>query len=140
MIIDTTYILPLARIQVDTDLLKDIADGKIKLDLEDITISSISIFELQAKALKLAVPVKHVTEAIEAIFTTFKVIPFYESELVKISYELKELIEDYIDCIIVATAVTMEENLITEDSIILGNREMIKKEYGVKILNYKELF
>lgn len=57
MIIGTTYLLPLARIEVETDLLLALAERNIPADqlrLEDIQINSISIFELQAKAAKLS--------------------------------------------------------------------------------------
>ena len=73
MILDTTYLLPLARISVDTDLLKAIADGKVGWKLEEVTVSMISIFELQAKAAKLMVPAEFVVDAVEAIFRAFKV-------------------------------------------------------------------
>ena len=73
MILDTTYLLPLARISVDTDLLRAIAEGKVGWKLEEVTVSMISIFELQAKAAKLMVPAEFVVDAVEAIFRAFKV-------------------------------------------------------------------
>ncbi|MEM3607400.1 MAG: hypothetical protein QW238_00855 [Candidatus Bathyarchaeia archaeon] len=127
MILDTTYLLPLARIAIDLDLLDAIAKGKTSLKLEDITVSLISIFELQAKAAKLMVPAEFVVKATNAIFNAFKVESFYNTEIIKVSYKLKKLIPDYIDCVIVATAIILKENLITEDSLILANAEEIKK-------------
>ena len=62
MILDTTYLLPLALIQIDTDLLRAIADEKANLKLEETTVNMISIFELQAKPAKLMVPAKFVVE------------------------------------------------------------------------------
>ena len=53
MIIDTTYLLPLARTRINNDLLRAMADGKIELRFEDIIVNSVSIFELQAKDAKL---------------------------------------------------------------------------------------
>ncbi|MBS7655460.1 PIN domain-containing protein [Candidatus Bathyarchaeota archaeon] len=139
MILDTIYLLPLARIAIDLDLLDAIAKGKTSLKLEDITVSLISIFELQAKAAKLMVPAEFVVKATNAIFNAFKVEPFYKPEIIKVSYELKKLIPDYIDCVIVATAIMLKENLITEDSLILANAEAIKKEYGVNVLSFKDV-
>ena len=39
MIIDTTYLLPLSAVGVDTDLLKAIDDGRINLELSKLAIS-----------------------------------------------------------------------------------------------------
>jgi PIN domain nuclease of toxin-antitoxin system len=139
LIIDTTYLLPLSRIGIDTDLLKAMEENKIKLDLDDFSISSISIFELQAKAAKLEIQTNFTVEAVEVIDTVFKIQPFYNQKVIKISYELLSYIKDYIDCIIVATAIALGEDLITEDSKIHDKKELIKKKYKINILNYHDL-
>ena len=139
MIIDTTYLLPLARIKIDKDLLRAIADEKVKLSFEDIRINEISIFELQAKAAKLMIPAKFVIEAIETILKAFKIERFHKPEIIEIANEIRRSIPDYIDCIIVATAVLTKESLITEDSLILSKREQIQKKHGIKILAFSEL-
>jgi len=53
-------------------LLRAIAEKKVRLDikLEDLIISLISIFELQAKAAKLGVSEKYVIEAVETLMTS----------------------------------------------------------------------
>lgn len=58
MIIDTTYLLPLARIGVETDLLRAVVEGRVRRDvsLRNLKVNLISLFELQAKAAKLGVP------------------------------------------------------------------------------------
>jgi hypothetical protein len=56
LILDTAYILPLAKIGVDTDVLLAIAERKTDLVISEMGISLISIFELQAKAAKLRTP------------------------------------------------------------------------------------
>lgn len=139
MIIDTTYLLPLARIRIETDLLKLIAENKAKLKFSDITISLISIFELQAKATKLAIPSQHIIKATEVILKTFRIIPFYDPKIIETSYELRRIIPDYIDCIITATAITTNDNLITEDTLILAKKHTLEKEYSIKILNYDDI-
>ena len=63
MILDTTYLLPLAGIGVDVDLLRSIVEGRVPLDLGDVKVSLISLFELQAKAAKLDIPVERVVKA-----------------------------------------------------------------------------
>jgi len=139
LILDTTYLLPLARINVDTDLLRAIADRKVSWKLEDVTVSMISIFELQAKAAKLMVPTEFVVDAVKAIFGAFNVESFYKPEIIEVAYKVKRLIPDYVDCVIVATAIVLKEDLATEDSQILSNRGVVKEEYGVSTLSYKEL-
>jgi len=138
LIIDTTYLLPLTRIQVDTDLLTAIAEGETDLKLEDIAVNLISIFELQAKAAKLGVPSKFVAESVDAILSAFRVVPFHKPEVIETSFELRKNIQDYIDCVIVATAATLKETLITEDALILTNRKQINEKYGISILSYED--
>ncbi|HDD36780.1 MAG TPA: type II toxin-antitoxin system VapC family toxin [Archaeoglobus veneficus] len=139
MILDTTYLLPLAGIGVDTDLLKAVFEDKAKLRLEDFSVSLISIFELQAKAAKLKVPVSTVLSAVKTITKVFKVIPFYDVEVIDKSFELRKHISDYIDCIIVATAIVLKKDLVTEDTLIHENKKLIKENYGVNIFDYKSL-
>jgi len=69
--------LPLARIAIEVDLLDAITKGKTDLKLEDVTVSLISIFELQTKAMRLMVPAEFIIKAVKAIFNAFKVEPFY---------------------------------------------------------------
>ncbi len=141
MIIDTIYLLPLARIHVRTDLLRAIAEEKtkLKLDFSDLRINLISIFELQAKAAKLGIPPKHVSRAINAIFRVFEIIPYYKEEIIEIAHKLRKQINDYIDCIIVATAITQQEPLVTEDKMIIRMRDKIEKEYNINIYTYNDL-
>ncbi len=141
MIIDTTYLLPLARIRVPTDLLKALIEEKlnIEVELEELGISLISIFELQAKASKLGVPPKYVSIAIDTVFKVFNIVPYYRDDIVKTAHELREYINDYIDCIILATAITRQEPLITEDELILSIRDEIEERYNTKILSYRDL-
>ena len=140
MIIDTLYLLPLARIGVRTDLLKAIVEGKTEnIDLKDLKVSLISIFELQAKAAKLGVPSRDTVKAISVILKAFRVIPFYREDIVETAYELYRILDDYIDSIIVATAVALREDLATEDTVIHAHKKELEEEYGIKILSYKDL-
>jgi PIN domain nuclease of toxin-antitoxin system len=141
MIIDTTYLLPLARIHVEKDLLRAIAEGriKIKLDFSDLKVNLISIFELQAKASKLGIPPKYVFRAIDTIFKVFEVIPYYKREIIEAAHKLREQMSDYIDCIIVATAITRKEPLVTEDKVIIGMKERIKRQYGIDVYTYNDI-
>ena len=73
------------------------------------------------------------------IFKSFKIIPFYEEDIVKKAHEVNKLLDNYIDSIIVATAITLNEELITEDTIINKLREVLYKKYGLRVKRYKDL-
>ncbi|MCE4610394.1 MAG: PIN domain-containing protein [Desulfurococcales archaeon] len=140
MILDTTYLLPLAGISVDVDLLRGIVEGRLPLDLSDVKVSLISLFELQAKAAKLDIPVERVVKAVEAIERAFTVVPFTIPEIIEISFSLrKALLKDYIDSVIVATAIALKEPLATEDEDIHAIARVIEKKYGIKIYSYSRL-
>ena len=141
MIIDTIYLLPLARIYVETDLLRAIAEERtrIRLSFNDLKINLISIFELQAKASKLGIPPKHVFKAIDTIFRVFEVIPYYREEIIETADKLHKEISDYIDCIIAATAIIQQEPLITEDKILIRMKNKIKKHYDIDVYSYDDI-
>jgi predicted nucleic acid-binding protein len=139
MILDTTYLLPLARIDVDTDLLRASVEGRANIELEGTAVSLISLFELQAKAAKLGVTPVFVSEALRVINKAFRVIPFYRDEVVEMSFALRKVIPDYVDCVILATAVTSSEDLVTEDSLLLAKRDSIEEEHGIKVYSFMDL-
>ncbi len=139
MIIDTTYLLPLAKIEVPTDVFADILRGKISIDLSELSVSSISIFELQAKAAKLGIPYKHIVKAIRFIMRHLRVIDFWDKDIVEYSFELRKLLPDYISCVILATAIKHDNELLTEGTRILKIRPHIEETYGTKIIRYSDL-
>ncbi len=138
MIIDTTYLLSLAKAEIEADLLTSIDDGEIEIPASEIRISMISLFELQAKAAKIKLPAKFAIDAIEAIKASLKVEPFYTPKIIKVADTLSREIGDYVDCLILATAIAFKEDLITEDSVLIKMREAVKQEYGINLLNYRD--
>lgn len=139
MILDTTYLLPLAQIAVDTDLLAAVAKRKTDFKLEDISISLISIFELQAKGAKLKVPAKSIVRAVDAVTSAFDVVPFYGAEVIEAALKIRKTVSDYVDCIILATAITSNEDLVTEDSLILEKKGKLLKEHNLRVISFKDL-
>jgi len=67
------------------------------------------------------------------------VIDFWDENLVRISFDLRKMLPDYVDCVIVATAIRYSDMLLTEDSRIHAIKEYIHKNYGVRVLSYSEL-
>ncbi len=139
MILDTSYFLPLARIGISTDLLLATVENRTTLQMNEMSLSLISIFELQAKAAELKIPFGFAAQSIETILDSFEVKSFSDPKTAELSFEIRETINDYIDCIIVATAVASRENLVTEDTRILDEREHLEKNYGIKIFSYEDM-
>ena len=143
MILDTSYLLPLARIQITSNLLLAVNEKKTApetVSFDRMTLNSISIFELQAKAAKLAVSTSWVKEALEIIYGLFRIEPYNSPKIIEITSSLREnFFTDYIDCVIIATAVVAGEELVTEDSKILRRRTDLTDKYNLKILSYRDL-
>ena len=136
MILDTTYLLPLVGVAVKNDLLRAIVEGRVKgITLDNLAISQISLFEIQAKSVKLRIPV----ERVRAITSTLEVIPFYSKPVIKYSFELYELLGDYVDSVIVATAISTRKAFITEDKLILSHKNTLEDKYRVKIYSYNDI-
>jgi len=139
LILDTTYFLPLAQIAVDTDLLAAVARKETDLKLEDISVSLISLFELQAKGAKLHVPAKSTILAIDAIVSAFRIVPFYENGVIEAAQNLRRVISDYVDCVILATGIASREDVVTEDSIVLEKKRKLFRDYNLKVLSFSDL-
>lgn len=52
---------------------------------------------------------------------------------------MKNTIRDYIDCIILATAIALEDDLLTEDGNIHKWKDYVYEECGVKVYRYSDL-
>jgi len=139
LILDTTYLLPLARVGIDTDLLRAIADRRADIEMSEVAVSLISLFELQAKAAKLGVPAGAANDSVGAILDNFAVVPFSSPEIVKVSFALREETADYIDCVVMATAAVRREGLASEDSKIWRARRVLHDRYGVDVYRYRDL-
>lgn len=139
MILDTTYLLPLARVGIDTDLLRAVLEDRTEIRMGELAVSLISVFELQAKAAKLRVPAEVTNKSINAVLDNFEIVPFSEPEVVRLSFLLREQTSDYIDCVIAATAAARKENLASEDSKIWKMRRLLRERYGVEIHRYNDL-
>ena len=124
---------------MDTDLLAAVARRKTDVKFEDLAVSLISIFELQAKGAKLNIPAKAVIRAVDAIISAFRVVPFYETGIIEIAQKMRKTVSDYVDCILMATAISNKEDLVTEDSLILEKKGKLSREYNLRVLSFKDL-
>jgi PIN domain nuclease of toxin-antitoxin system len=133
ILLDTTYLLPAVGISIK-ELSKD---ALIKLNTKEnqIAISQISIFELAAKGAKYVVrgtlSPERVTRGIRALLydDTVETIPTHETKILLTSFTLRSKLPDFIDCLILSTALNNCDALITEDTAIHDikkNREYIE--------------
>lgn len=122
ILLDTTYLLPIVGITVK-ELPRD-AILKLINEGHQIAISQISLFELAAKGAKYvkngALKAETVTRGIRALSYNEKieVIPITDTKLLLIAFTLRNMLEDFIDCLILATAINECNALVTEDSDI----------------------
>jgi len=148
LLLDTTYLLPAIGISV-----KGLpSDAPIKLTRKGhkIFISDISIFELSAKGAKHitagTLSGERVTKGVRAIVydETIETVPMHESTLLLTAFKLKGMLNDFIDCLILSSAINRCDLLITEDNDIKklnGNKELkdaiatTNPEFKIKTMN-----
>lgn len=122
--LDTTYLLPLIGVAI-----KGLpGDALLTLLEEDheIVISGISVFELAAKAGKLitaeSLKAEKVSRGITALIHDERIerIPVHHTPQLATAFKLRGMMNDFIDCTILATALHYSDVLVTEDGIIHG--------------------
>lgn len=141
MIIDTMYLFPLIGMDFKNDLLRAICEDKVgnRINIDDLKINLISLFELQAKASKMNIPVEYVVKGLTVIVKSFTIIPFYRSDVIELAHKINKIIGDYTDSVIISTGAALKEDIISEDSIILKNKDLIKREFGIDILSFDDI-
>lgn len=117
---DTTYLLPAIGISIK-DLPKDTL-VRLMQKGHQISISNISIFELSAKGAKHVaagtLSTERVTRGIRAIVydERITVIPMHDSSVLLMAFKLRRLLSDFIDCLILSSAVNRCDAILTEDN------------------------
>jgi len=130
LLLDTTYLLSAIGISIKNHP----NESPIKLIQKghQISMSNISIFELSAKGAKHvaagSLSAERVTRGIRAILynETIKTIPIHESTILHTAFKLRKLLSDFIDCLVLSSAINQCDALITEDNDIQNlkkNRE-----------------
>jgi predicted nucleic acid-binding protein len=122
VLLDTTYLLPTISIAI-----KEVPkDAIIKLNEKgyEIAISRVSIFELLAKSAKYIakneLSPERATLGIRAILydDIIEKISADSSKVMLTAFALRSLMSDFIDCLVVSTALNYCDALITEDQDI----------------------
>lgn len=122
LLLDTTYLLPAIGISVQ-DLPED-APIKLIQRGHQIFISEITIFELSAKATKHittgALSDERVSRGIRAIVYDDMItrVPIHDSSILLTAFKLRRMLNDFIDCLILSSAVQQTDILVTEDKDI----------------------
>ena len=122
LLLDTTYLLPAIGVSIK-DLLRDAPIELIRKGHE-ISISDITIFELIAKGAKHitlgTLTAERVSRGIRAIVYDDRIerIPVHDSSVLLTAFKLRRMLNDFIDCLILSSAINRNDILMTEDGDI----------------------
>lgn len=119
ILLDTTYLLPLIGVSVNgipnDFLLRLIGKG------HSLYVSSVSLFELMAKGAKYTVkglvPIERVLRGIQALIYDDRIakVTYTDLDILAIAIRLRTELEDFIDCIMLSTALNCCNAILTED-------------------------
>lgn len=131
LLLDTTHLLPAIGVSIrgipeDTPI-KLIGKGY------EISMSDITLFELSAKGAKYitlgTLTAERVSRGIRAIVYDDRIerIPVHDSSVLLTAFKLRRMLNDFIDCLILSSAINRTDALVTEDGDIHDIRE--KREF-----------
>jgi PIN domain nuclease of toxin-antitoxin system len=147
ILLDTTYLLPAIGISLK-DFPRDVLI-MLRRKGNQVFMSDISIFELSAEGAKYVgakkLSAERVIEGIRAIVFDENIvkIPIHESRILLTALRIRDWLSDFIDCLIVSSALNQCDALISEDTDIQsleGNRafhellEMINPKFEIRTL------
>jgi len=123
LLLDTTYLLPAIGIAIKE--LPNDAPLKLITQGHQIAITDITIFELAAKAAKHitngTLTPERVTRGIKAITydDTIEIIPATRDQKILLTaFKLRNTLSDFIDCLILSSAINQCDAIVTEDTDI----------------------
>ena len=122
LLLDTTYLLK--AIGVSIKGLPEDAPIKLINKGHLISMSDITIFELSAKGTKHItvgnLTAERVSRGIRAIVYDDKIerIPIHDSSVLITAFKLRRMLSDFIDCLILSSAINRNDILVTEDEDI----------------------
>ena len=122
LLLDTTYLLPAIGVSIK-GLPKDALIRLIQKG-HQISISNISVFELSAKGAKHVATGKlsaeRVIRGISAIVydERITVVPMHDSSILLTAFKLRRMLSDFVDCLILSSAINQNDAIVTEDKDI----------------------
>jgi len=133
LLLDTTYFLP--AIGVSIKGIPRNAAIELLREGHEVGISEVTLFELSAKGAKYAAAgalnPERVVRGVRALRHDERVVkvPPYDAPVLLLALRLREMLSDFIDCLILSTAVNWADLLVTEDGDILelAQRKDFKK-------------
>ena len=150
LLLDTTYFLPTIGVSIK-DIQKD-ALLTLIAKKHQITMSQITIFELSAKGAKYVkeghLSPERVTRGISAIIynDAIETIPMHDTTILQTSFKLRNTLNDFIDCLILSSAMNNSDAIITEDNEIQSLKKNTEfqnlvagQNPGFKILKLTEI-
>jgi PIN domain nuclease of toxin-antitoxin system len=150
LLLDTTYFLPTIGVSIK-EMHKD-ALLTLIAKKHQIAMSQITIFELSAKGAKYVkegqLAPERVTRGISAIIynDTIATIPMHDTTILQNAFKLRNMLNDFIDCLILSSALNHSDALITEDDEIQSLKKntefhnlLADLKPGFKILKLTEI-
>jgi predicted nucleic acid-binding protein len=120
LFLDTTYFLP--AIGVSTKSIEDDVPLRILAKGHDIAISDLTLFELSAIGAKYVasrkLPEERVIYGIRSVTNDERItkVSPYNEKVMPLAFYLRGILSDFIDCLILASAIKECDTLATEDS------------------------
>lgn len=139
LLLDTTYFLPTIGVSIK-EMQKD-ALLTLIAKKHQIAMSQITVFELSAKGAKYIkenqLSPERVTRGINAIIynDTIETIPIHDTTILQTSFKLRNMLNDFIDCLILSTAMNHSEAVITEDNEIQSLKKNLEFHNLIADLN-----
>jgi hypothetical protein len=122
VLLDTTYLMPAIGVRV-----KDVSPDTLSMIRgggHETAISEVTLLELSAKGAKLvasgALPSDRVSRGVMAAKRDegLEKIPIIDEDLLGVAISLRGRISDYLDCLILSSAINRCDALLTEDTLI----------------------
>mgnify|MGYP000085342833 CR=1 FL=1 len=123
VLVDTTYLLPAIGVAVE-----GVPRGAVLELVErgyEVCVSEVSLFELSAKGAKYAaagaLDPGRVARGVRAILYDERIgkVPPYDTPVLLLALELRRVLRDFVDCVILSSAANWADVLATEDGDLL---------------------
>ena len=138
---DTTYLLPAIGVSVKglprDALIELIGKG------HQIAISDVTVFELSAKGGKYitigTLTAERVCRGIRSIVYEERIarIPIHDSSVLLTAFKLRRMLSDFIDCLILSSAINRSDVIVTEDEDIQNLKKRRDFQALVETINPK---